>query len=152
MPDMTGWIIMSERDSGDFLKQAEVTAPTLKDVVERAYLDARIDEDGDLVVTVSGRRVVVTVKERSALVRMWMIFGLKPGATDTELLNFLTELNSYQMVRFTVDEDRDTLYIDYYSSFAPELSKRQFVQSLHRFVDFAETAMRNEDGHVKFLV
>ena len=152
MPYMTGWIIMSERDSGDFLKQAEVTAPTLKDVVERAYLDARIDEDGDLVVTVSGRQVVVTVKERSALVRMWMIFGLKPGATDTELLNFLTELNSYQMVRFTVDEDRDTLYIDYYASFAPELSKRQFVQSLHRFVDFAETAMRNEDGDGKFLV
>jgi len=143
---------MSERDSGDFLKQAEVTAPTLKDVVERAYLDARIDEDGDLVVTVSGRQVVVTVKERSALVRMWMIFGLKPGATDTELLNFLTELNSYQMVRFTVDEDRDTLYIDYYASFAPVLSKRQFVQSLHRFVDFAETAMRNEDGDGKFLV
>lgn len=143
---------MSERDSGDFLKQAEVTVPTLKDVVERAYLDARIDEDGDLVVTVSGRRVVVTIKERSALVRMWMIFGLKTGATDTELLNFLTELNSYQMVRFTVDEDRDTLYIDYYLGFAPELSKRQFVQSLHRFVDFAETAMRNEDGHVKFLV
>ena len=143
---------MSERDSGDFLRQPEVTVPTLKDVVERAYLDARIDEDGDLVVTVSGRRVVVTIKERSALVRMWMIFGLKTGATDTELLNFLTELNSYQMVRFTVDEDRDTLYIDYYLSCAPELSKRQFVQSLHRFVDFAETAMRNEDGHVKFLV
>jgi hypothetical protein len=71
----------------------ELTKEKVLEIFRNAYMDASIDADGDLLVTVDGIVIAPVVDTARRLLMVKSIFTLRPGTTRTQVLDLSNRIN-----------------------------------------------------------
>jgi hypothetical protein len=126
---MFGWMIISEADIEQISNLAEV--------LQRESIDAAIDDDGDLVATVEGTKVVVHVSEDVKLLAYMAFFSFTNAISLERKYEFVNRLNNeYMLARFSIGKQDPTLLLaEYYFPYEGGLTPVQIVTSMRHFAE-----------------
>ena len=111
-----------------WISAKEISLDRILSVFQNAYIDAEIDEDGDLCVrTENGIKVLISVNDANALLHFVAIYGLREDASEAQKLGFVNRLNDeIILVRFSVANE-NTLVADYYLPYGQGVSPFHIV-------------------------
>ncbi|MDE2845951.1 MAG: YbjN domain-containing protein [Gemmatimonadota bacterium] len=131
----------------ELISENQVTTETLVALFERAFYKVQVDSDGDVVITVDGNIVYVSVIENLNLLRYVTVFQVRESVSTESKLALVNHLNDdYILCRFSIYEQQpDLLIADYYLSFEKGITAFQIVTSLRLFARVAPDAVRNNN-------
>jgi len=126
---MFGWKIIAEADIEKISNLAEV--------LQRESIDAAIDDDGDLVATVEGTKMLVYVSEGAELLAYMALFRITNAVSLERKYEFVNRLNNeYLLSRFSIREQDPTLLLaEYYFPYEGGLTPAQIVNSMRQFAE-----------------
>ncbi len=125
------------------LTEDEVTIPKIKEIIERAFLKAILDNDGDLIVhTDNGPRVIMTVDKDRKLIKFLAIYANESGWLKAEHTNRIND--NYIFARFSVPDQGDVITIDYYLPFEGGVTAYQLISALRIFARVGSAAIHEE--------
>lgn len=124
----------------------DMTLEELQRVFQEAYIDAEIDEDGDLQLTESdGLMLWVQLDDERRLLNFFTVGVLRADVTQEQKLVFLNELNrSIIGATFYLARD-DFMIADSYLSYEGGMSSDRVMSSYHWFRDAVVTAIRRDE-------
>lgn len=110
---------------------------TLVKVLQRESIDAAIDDDGDLVATVEGTKMVVHVFEDVKLLAYMAPFGITKAISIEQKHEFVNHLNNeYMLARFSIREENPmVLLAEYYFPYEDGLTSAQIATSMRQFAE-----------------
>lgn len=123
-----------------------VTLEELRTVFQEAYIDAEIDEDGDLQLTEpDGLMLWVQLDDERRLLNFFTVGVLRADVTQEQKLVFLNELNrSIIGATFYLARD-DFMIADSYLSYEDGMSNDRVISSYRWFRDAVLTAIRRDE-------
>jgi len=77
----------------EVITREELTIPKLLEVYKQAYMPAEIGSDGDLKLELDGMKVFVKVEVEKKILRLYALFGTKPGTTRQQVLELCNRIN-----------------------------------------------------------
>jgi len=77
----------------EVISNEELSGHKLLEIFKNAYMDAELDQDGDVRLTLDGIKVLVTVDQSRKLIHFISIFGVKPSATRQQVLELCNRIN-----------------------------------------------------------
>lgn len=77
----------------EVISNEELSGHKLLEIFKNAYMDAELDSDGDVRLTLDGIKVLVTMDQSRKLIHLISIFGVKPGASRQQLLELCNRIN-----------------------------------------------------------
>lgn len=91
----------SNADQGSFLITSDnVSGELLRDILERAGVDAALDEDGDVVFESDGFKTFLQVAANRTTVRVWVAFNVASGVSPERQYEFANAWNvKFELVR-----------------------------------------------------
>ena len=113
-----------------FLPEVEVTTPRLSAVLEAAYIDQQMDDDGDIYVTEGvDFPLWVHLMPDQKLVKLFTYY---PVDDQVDWVARVNEINSrIELPQFCYA--RDAVWATYWMTYAGGLNMRQFIRMLRRF-------------------
>jgi hypothetical protein len=143
---------MSDRTKcrNDHLPESEVSIKRLKQVLDAAMIDNKIDEDGDIAIDDEAAAIWVSLVESTKLILLHTFVttehvGREEGIARANALNRKLILN-----RFSFDNER--LTADFWISYGGGINVRQFIKTTRRFSTVFKEAMisfDSEEGRAK---
>jgi hypothetical protein len=126
------------------LTEDEVNIPTIKKIIESAFLKATLDNDGDLIVhTDDGPRVILTIDEDRKLIRFIAIYANESGWLGAKHSNRMND--SYVFARFSIPDQGDRIIADYYLPFfGGGVTAYQLISVLRLFTRVVPAAIHEE--------
>ncbi len=116
-----------------WVDEAEVSLPRVRDILEGDGRSATIDEEGHLVVKREGMKILLRLDPKKKLVIFSVVLAFKAQITRQEKLDLANRLNDHVVfARFTVTRE-DLLWVDYYLSFEGGILAQQLVSSFSWF-------------------
>jgi hypothetical protein len=131
----------------ELINQDNLSKEFLKSVLDAAYMDAVIDEDGYLVVRDEGCFIFISkANDRIGLLTGW--FDFEPSASQLQKLEFVNQINNeYVMVRAVVRKDGN-LQFGFDISVAGGITKKAFVVAVKRFCSLPRLAIRDHGAGI----
>jgi hypothetical protein len=122
----------------DLLTPANVSAELIKSVFEAAFMDVRIDSDGDVLVK-DAVNVFIRVAEKKDRLRLFCLFGFKAGSSTAAQLQCVNLINS-EYIMVTASAQGTKLIFRYDLLLGDGLSKRSLVQAVKMFAGIPQPA------------
>ncbi len=120
----------------EMIQGEDLSAPRLLEMFRDAYLDAQLDTEGDVRLTIDGISILVTVDQSRKLVHFISIFGIKPGATRQQVLELCNRINDRLiLVRAAYPSalPSPALMLDHYVVTEAGVSPIEIVDDVRRF-------------------
>jgi hypothetical protein len=126
--------------------QDTMTLERLRGVFQEAYINAEIDEDGDLQISERGGITLwVQLDDTRRLLNFFTVGSLRPDATHEEKLVFLNELNRSIIGATFYLARSDLMIADSYVSFESGVSNERVMNSYRWFRDAVLAAIRRDE-------
>ena len=77
----------------EVISNEELSGQKLLEIFKNAYMDAELDSDGDVRLTLDGIKVLITMDQSRKLIHFISIFGVKPGANRQQILELCNRIN-----------------------------------------------------------
>lgn len=77
----------------EVITREELTIPKLHEVYRQAYMNSEIGADGDIKLELDGMLVFVKVEADKKILRLYSLFGTKPGTTRQQVLELCNRIN-----------------------------------------------------------
>ncbi|GAA5502688.1 hypothetical protein Dxin01_02432 [Deinococcus xinjiangensis] len=128
----------------DFLARNDVTPQNLLETLRCAYIDAELDDDGDVVIK-DHLFVYVLVDKEEHLVKLITAFPVGVIPDDVKF-DFLNELGKYRCATFAMKQlhDEYLVHAHYEILYKGGLLKTQFVHACKDFMDITRLALYQE--------
>jgi hypothetical protein len=124
----------------ELITPENLSTATLKAACDAAFMDASIDEDGDLKVKAEVTCFILP-SEKKDCIYMIARFGFKPESSRLERLECANRINDgYRIVRASVT-DSGKLIFDYYLPVAGGITKKAFILAVKRFCSIPHEAV-----------
>lgn len=133
--------------SDDLLQAEGLTNEQLKHLFDDAYMEARIDSDGDLAVK-DKFTVYLRADSDGRLVAVFTMFGAKPNANDAKKLAYINRVNDQVKVIRASISSNGKFFFDYYIPVEGGISKRAIVMVVRRFFSCLDSALRQDTDDV----
>ena len=136
--------------SMETIPEDEVTIESLRSLLDKAFYPSEVDDDGDIEVTIRGRRIYLDLRSSAQFIGYSAYFEVKEHVPLTERHALVNRLNdSMVMVRFSIGEQNPRfLLADYHLSFEGGIAMFQVIATLRAFeqvVAIAISTMDEED-------
>lgn len=118
------------------------TAAKVRDILDAAGMDAKLDDDGDVQVKGAACGGYVCVQEDDWLLRFESLYGAKDDATRMQKLALCNRINDrFRMARAHV-KSRGNLGFDYYFPVKGGVDDRVVVLTFKRFTQCVVDGLR----------
>jgi hypothetical protein len=131
----------------ELLYPENITKEGLRDLFVSAYMDASIDEDGDVLVKDSYRSYLVPSQD-SAWIRLYSPFKGNPTATQEDKLAYANKINMDLIIVRTYVTDSGGFVFEEYLPVEGGITKRALVLATRRFHRMLESAIRADEKNV----
>jgi hypothetical protein len=132
---------MEGRDMTDEMITTEgLSIATIQQLLNDAYFEVSLDQDGDIVVK-DQYRSWVQVPPSADCVRFMSQFGAKPEAADVAKIAFANRVNQQLRVPRAYLNQHGGFTFDHYVYVEGGLPKRNLVQVLRRFMRSLQMAL-----------
>jgi hypothetical protein len=131
----------------ELLYPENITKEGLRDLFVAAYMDASLDEDGDVLVKESYRSYLVPGQD-AAWIRLYSPFKGNESATLADKLAWANRINAELIVVRTYVTDKGGFVFEEYLPVEGGITKRALVLATRRFHRMLESAVRSDDKNV----
>ena len=132
--------------SDDLITEENITKEMLCSIFDAAFLEFRVDDDGDIVIRERCNIFVFPDRDRKRI-RLMTQFGFTPVATMSEKLEAANKINlEYLFVRASVL--RDSLRFDYDIALDNGITKKALVLVIKRFGQIPHAAVQDHAGDI----
>ncbi len=119
--------------SEDMISSDNVTKELLKSLFDAAFMEAKIDGDGDLMVK-DAVNCWVYPSDNKQYISLVARFGFKDSASALERLQCVNAINyNYYLIRAMVNQENSVLRLDYDIFIGSGISKKHFIQLVKKF-------------------
>jgi hypothetical protein len=126
--------------SDEILFPSDIDVSELQQLFEDAYMDASIDEDGDLTIE-DEYRCFLRPDLDGRMLAAGAIFGARSSADERARLRFVNRVNDgLMMIRASLTSD-GRFYFDYYIPVEGGITKKAVVVAVRRFLSYLAAAM-----------
>jgi hypothetical protein len=133
--------------SDEILFPASVTVHELKRLFDGAFMDASIDDDGDLIIE-DDYRCFLRPDLDGRLLAASAIFDASRHADEQAKMRFVNRVNDgLMMIRASLTSD-GRLYFDYYIPIEGGITKKAVVLAVRRFLSYLAAAMEQDTDNV----
>jgi hypothetical protein len=126
----------------EIINPSDVTVEMLHELLDAAYIEHRVDEDGDILIN---ERYKVWMKPlgEGRRIKLFAVFGFEGSATYDERLAGVNLINDdLVVIRAAVPlRNPDVLDLDYYISVDGGITKRSIVKSVKMFMELVDAAI-----------
>ncbi|HET9497612.1 MAG TPA: YbjN domain-containing protein [Candidatus Limnocylindria bacterium] len=77
----------------EIIAREELTIPKLNEVYKQAYMNSEIGADGDIKLELDNIKIYVKTETEKKILRLYTVFGTKPGATRQQVLELCNRIN-----------------------------------------------------------
>jgi hypothetical protein len=124
-----------------------ITKEGLRDLFVQAYMDASLDEDGDVLVKEQYRSYLVPSSD-AAWIRLYSPFKANEQAAQEDKLAYVNKINAdLIIVRAYVNQNGGFIFEEYLPV-EGGITKRALVLATRRFHRMLESAIRADDKNV----
>ena len=135
----------------EIIPENEVTAPKLMALFKAAFIDCKIDEDGDVRIEEDGIKTFLRVTPGKKVITVFSIWNLKEKASELDKLRLVNKLNDeLLLVRFSMPDPK-TLWCDYQLRYEKGVYPFQVVTTYRTFLKVVKGA-EAEDMDEKDLI
>ena len=121
-------------EAEDILPEEEISAPRLMALFKGAFIDCKIDEDGDVRIEDDGIKTFLRVTPKKKVITFFSIWDLKQSASELDKLRLINKLNDkLLMVRFCMP-DPERLWCDYQLRYEKGVYAHQVVTTYRVFL------------------
>jgi hypothetical protein len=131
----------------DLLYPENVTKEGLKDLFVAAYMDASLDEDGDVLIKEQYRSYLIPSSD-AAWIRLYSPFKGNTEATQEDKLAYANKVNKDLIIVRAYVNDNGGFIFEEYLPVEGGITKRALVFAVRRFHRMLETAIRNDEKNV----
>ena len=131
----------------ELLYPENITKEGLRDLFVAAYMDASLDEDGDVLVKEQYRSYLVPSND-AAWIRLYSPFKSNPSATLEDKLAWANKINADLIVVRTYVAESGGFIFEEYLPVEGGITKRALVLATRRFHRMLESAIRSDDKNV----
>lgn len=131
----------------DVLSDKEVTCESLLLILNQAFIQAEIDDDGDLIANVDGQKIILTINKSNKLLKYTALYRLK-SSFPLELKHSLINLMNDDVIfsRFSIpDQAPNVLVSDYFLPYESGVIGQHVVSSLRLMARVNNHAIHNFD-------
>jgi hypothetical protein len=128
--------------SDQIINSSNLCPELIKSVLDDAYMDASLDDDGDVVVRENGVNIWIRAdKNNKDRIRFFSLFRFVSDSPMLARLNCVNQINNeYIILRASVKEDR--LFLDYDLMLLGEgITKKTLVLNLKRYAGIPRSAV-----------
>ena len=136
-----------EEPPAELLYPENITKEGLRDLFVGAYMDASLDEDGDVLVKESYRSYLVPAQD-AAWIRLFCPFKGNETATMPDKLTYANKINAELIVVRTYVTDKGGFVFEEYLPVEGGITKRAIVLATRRFHRMVESAVRADEKNV----
>lgn len=135
--------------SDEIVTPQTISGEFLHDLLDSAYIENRLDEDGEVQV-LEGYRFWLRVMPQGKRIKMVAVFGFKSDATLDERLAYVNLVNDDLIaIRASVPlKDPDMLMFDYFFPVEGGVTKRAIVYSVKMFGELVSAALKNDADNI----
>jgi hypothetical protein len=130
------------------LTEEDLTPPNLKKILEGIYIDSDLNERGHLIVHADPTvAVLITLNKYRKLLQLQLAFdnlNLQLGVENVNRMN-----NNYNLGRFSVSEEGDTLFIDFDLPYIGGVTPWQLLAVLRTLSTVAPAAILEEVSRIQ---
>jgi len=112
----------------------------LKSILDAAYMDTSLDNDGDLIVRESINCWIIPNAERKDKIELLSMFGFEPSSPRLQRLEFVNKVNSEFAFVKAIVQSEETLHFQYDIMIAGGITKKAFVLAVKRFCSIPRSA------------
>jgi hypothetical protein len=131
----------------ELLYPENVTKEGLKDLFVAAYMDASLDEDGDVLIKEQYRSYLIPSSD-AAWIRLYSPFKGNPEATNDDKLAYANKVNKDLIIVRAYVNDNGGFIFEEYLPVEGGITKRALVFAVRRFHRMLETAIRSDEKNV----
>lgn len=131
----------------DLVYPENVTKEGLRDLFVAAYMDASIDEDGDVLVKESYRSYLVPSQD-AAWIRLYSPFKGNESATLEDKVTYANKINADLIIVRAYVTDKGGFIFEEYLPVEGGITKRAIVLAVRRFHRMLESAIRADEKNV----
>ncbi|TLM76823.1 MAG: hypothetical protein FDZ70_06080 [Actinobacteria bacterium] len=120
-----------------FISKEELNNQKLLEVYKSAYMEAEMDDDGEIKCVVDGFRLYANVMPDRPFFVLRTMFTIKPEAQRAQILELCNRLNDHMiMIRCCLPDaaPHPTLYIDHFTMTEGGISGEEIVGVTRRFM------------------
>lgn len=77
----------------DVITKDDLTSTRVLEIYKGAYIGGEIGVDGDIKLDMEGLKVFVKVEPEKKILRLYSLFGAKPGTTRQQMLELCNRIN-----------------------------------------------------------
>lgn len=115
----------------------ELNNQKVLEIYKNAYMDAEMDDDGEIKCVVDGFKLYANVMEDRPFFVLRTMFTIKPEAGRMQVLELCNRLNDHMiMIRCCLPENAPNpmLYIDHFTMTEGGISGEEIVMATRRFM------------------
>jgi len=130
------------------IEKNDINNQALLGVFRSAYIDASMDDDGELEVDLDGMRIFVDVSKDKGFLMLRSMYGLKDDTLRTQALELCNRLNDKMvMVRFCCPAavDHLILYADHFTVLEGGITGQEIVSLIRRFHSVIQEGIGSND-------
>ena len=95
----------------------------------------KIDDDGDLVLNTDGGKIIVTVKKKQKMVRIFSIFGAYEKRSINEMIKLANRFNNKKVfLRVFINPESGDSWCDHYIVYNGGLNSTNFMEIVDWFI------------------
>lgn len=123
------------------IDEASFNNQSVLDVYKSAYMDAAMQDDGEVKVDVDGIKVFASVDQPRALFIVRALFGVRPGSARTDVLEFVNGANlGLIMIRCYVTNETNVIVFDHTTDTKGGISGEEIIDVTRRFATLVRGA------------
>jgi hypothetical protein len=136
-----------DQPPAELLYPENITKEGLRDLFVAAYMDAALDEDGDVVVKESYRSYLMPSQD-AAWIRLYSPFKASEAATMEDKLAYVNKVNNDLVIVRAYVTSSGGFVFEEYLPVEGGITKRAIVFAVRRFHRMLESAVRADEGNV----
>lgn len=133
--------------SADLLYPDGVTKEGLKDLFLAAYMDASLDDDGDVMVKEQYRTYLIPASD-NAWIRLYSPFKTNEAAAPEDKLAYVNKVNADLIIVRAYVTEKGGFIFEEYLPVEGGITKRALVLAVRRFHRMLEAAVRADVKNV----
>jgi hypothetical protein len=123
------------------IPQESFNNQTVLDIYKAAYMEASMQDDGEVKVDVGGVKVFANVDQARTLFTVRALFGAKPGSARNDILEFCNGVNlALIMIRAYVTAETNVIIFDHTTDTKGGITGEEIVDVTRRFGDLVRGA------------
>lgn len=126
----------------DLITPDNVSNEMLKDLLDAAYMDFTVDDEGDICVR-DKCRVFIWINSANTVLQLSASFAFKEDSAECDRLTAVNLINAHYLVIKASSEENNCLRFRYDFMLSGGITKKALVQGIKRFASIPHDAVKD---------